>query len=389
MEPDDNPSLLSVADQLEGFEEPDINSVLIQGLDEIWIGVEKRFTITVIKNKHGLTPVKTVGGEWTAKITEESSKSVFLPVFRTGIDSAAFTHIFVNEGEYLLFVNISGRSVIGSPFKIKVTWGSASQLAKWININNFLSKDLMNVSQISIHSFLDLYEILVREKNPKALIYRDHLLKYASDAEIINKIRRCVIIEIFGSIVDETSTEAIFVSHNSWMEWPKDTGYQAKILSRLPEKERSILVKKCSAFGTTKLAYGSTLIYPLTNLPTKNLEVNPKQLINTVTVIFKNRDKLTPNTHHKTTYEDLKRAITLGLSEAERKNIKSIAFPSRISKNYYYDGKNEEAVRKIIDEWLKTKPHTTIETLVIVTKEETPKIKRKRRGSLIHRQTPL
>jgi O-acetyl-ADP-ribose deacetylase (regulator of RNase III) len=244
-----------------------------------------------------------------------------------------------------------------------------------------LKKEYSAIREVSLAASIKLFEDAVGAKRWAAVDYRRHILGVAGkDGEVGKKVDKCILVEKVGSLLDEfTDFEALLVSHNSWLEWPKLSGYQTKILARLSEKERKILLEKSASFGKNKLTYGSTMIFPVSNLALPGGAANPKLLINTVTVVFKNKQKITEKVVTNTKYEDLSRALGLSFSEAERKGIKSIVIPSRISGNYY-QGKNEEAVLNIIRDWIVSHPGTGLRTLVVVSKDQTPKTQRKKKS---------
>jgi hypothetical protein len=197
-----------------------------------------------------------------------------------------------------------------------------------------------------------------------------------------------LIVDITGNIA-ECDAESIFVSHNSWLEWPKENGYQAKIFKRLSEKERDLLLDKCSSFASGKLFYGSTMIFPISNISLPGQPPRQTLLVNTVTVLLKSRKKFTlsetKSKPYKTTkYASLKASITLSLNEVAKKGITSIAIPNQISKNFYSSTstRNEDAVLEIIKEWAATNPKSELTTIFLVTKLPSPAPVRKKRLSL-------
>jgi hypothetical protein len=176
------------------------------------------------------------------------------------------------------------------------------------------------------------------------------------------------------------------------MEWPKESGYQSRLLARLSEKDRKILLDRSASFGRSRLDYGSSMVFSAANIAPSGQSgqpvppIQPKTLINVVTVIFRTKEKLTRNSFVHTKPENLRRALHLGLIEAEAKGVRSIVIPSSISKNYFAGGKNDECIITSIKEWITNNPNSNIHTIVIAQKDPTPKVARKKRFGSLHRR---
>jgi len=381
-------SLLSIEDQLAGYVEPDLDSFVMQGVDAVWVNVQSDFVLSASPKERLKFQSPFLGGRWGVRIaygTEGSPVSV-VNVERVSQDSAIFSYKFLLEGVYKIYIDVSSIPVTGSPFSVTAKWGSENQLNKWSGIHTFLNQDCKTTTYASIRATASLLTEAIAEQKIEALDYRRHLLESIEKVDKIDETRKyiqdaggCIVLRKQGSVIEDTyGLDAILVCHNSWMEWPKESGYQAKILGRLQEKERNLLLEKSTTFGKNKLNYGSTMIFPVSNLALPDKKVNPKQLINTVTVVFKSRDKLASQPYKHTKMEDLKKALDLALREADRKGIKSIGIPHTISQNYYSGGKNDEAVFTVVKELASTKTYTSLKTLVIITKSQTPKTNRKK-----------
>lgn len=380
--------LLSIEDQLAGYVEPDLSSFSLQGADDVWLNTESNFVLTASPKEKVRFQNPYLGGRWGVKISYgmDGSPISAVNVTRSGQDCAFFSYKFLLEGVYKIYVDVSSIPVSSSPFTVLVRTGSENQLDKWSKMHQFLSQDFPATSQASVNAFYALYIEAAKEHKVEALDYRRHLLGMLDNtpgipnaSDLSKEIRKCVVLRKQGSIVyDSSSLQALLVCHNSWMEWPKETGYQAKILNSLQEKEAKLLLEKSSSFGKNKLSYGSTVIFPVSNLAIPEVKVNPKQLINTVTVVFKSKDKLASQPFKHTKPEDLKTALDLAFREADFKGIKSIGIPHTISQKYFSGGKNEETVFNIVKELASTKAYKNIEALVIFSKNQTPKPTRKK-----------
>lgn len=404
-----SPPLLTIDDQIAGRVEPDLDSFSIQGLDEVWMLVPKRFVITAAAKGLpdrplgdpllGKSPDRPLGGAWAARVAFniEGSASTSVEVVRMGPDSAYFDFTFSLQGLWKIWLDVSSVPVKGSPFIVNVHWGSASQISKWKTVEEFLtSADDDAVTAVTIAS-LGYSEIQFSEaaagNSYQALSYRAHVLRFCESLPpekslaIRTRILRSVLVRRTGAILDDfPDIQAIFVSHNSWMEWPKESGYQSKLLARLSEKDRKSLLDRSVAFSRTRLTYGSTMLFSAANVAPPGRPIEPKCLINTVTVVFKAKDKVTKAGYKHTKPEDLKHALNLSFLEAERKGITSIVVPSNISKNYFAGGKNDEIIYTGIKEWIARNPNTTIQTIVIAQKDPTPKVPRKKRFGSLHRR---
>lgn len=385
-------SLLSIEDKIQGFLEPDLDSFTLQGLDDIFIGIEKQIIISASAKDKGAKDAK-LGGRWNANIQYGIENSVNMPVQveRIGTDSAVINHKFQLQGPYKIHISVSSIPVKGSPFTVNVQWGSSSQLDKWQTIDDFLKKDHLEAIEESFRYGLEQYDFCCEKMSRFALDYRNHLrnriefIKSDEKRERISmRLEKCILLKHVGSLLDDFPTlEGILVSHNSWMKWPEEKGYQARILSRLPEKEKKALIDKCTLFAKSRIGYGATFIFPV-EFRSEN-KVIPKQLINTVTVIFVEKEKVKHNTQpfKNTKFDDLKTALGMALTEADKKGIKNMLIPSDISGNYFAGGKVEEAVLTIFSSWLAEHPETDLETLMVVHKEKTPKVSRRRKRDIL------
>ena len=382
-------TVLSTEDRANGRVEPDLESFTLQGLDDVYMDEEKQFILSASPKIKTRFQESALGGRWTCNVQYSIEGAVVIPieVIRVGLDSATFKHKFTLEGKYKLHIAVSSVPVKGSPFTVDVLWGSQSQLNKWKTIETFMSKDHSQVTHQALAASLELFNKGVREMSYDSLEYRRHILSrvgglHPDQKEATTKeVSRCIVLKKIGSILDDVpEMEGIFTSHNSWMEWPTKSGYQAKIIERISEKERKALLDKSSTFGKNN-TYGSTMIFPVINIAPPGQKVSPKQLINTVTVVFKGGGRTSQPFKH-TKYADLEQALSLGLREADKKGIKNIAIPANVSGNYFSGGKIEESVLKIVTEWTKTHPETGLETLTLVHKDQTPKSLRKKKSLL-------
>ncbi len=388
--------LLTIDDQIAGRLEPDLDSFSIQGLEEVWMMVPKRFIISAsAKTVEGAPSSAPLGGAWSARIAFNIEGSISAPVevVRMGADSAYFDYTFSLQGLWKIWLDVSSVPVKGSPFTVNVHWGSASQISKWQSIGGFLKGDVTSVTQASLGYSEILFAEAASRLDYQALDHRVHILRYVGalppekSTEIITRINRPILVRRLGSILDDfPDIQAIFVSHNSWMEWPKESGYQSRLLARLSEKDRKILLDRSASFGRSRLDYGSSMVFSAANIAPSGQAIQPKTLINVVTVIFRTKEKLTRNSFVHTKPENLRRALHLGLIEAEAKGVRSIVIPSSISKNYFAGGKNDECIITSIKEWITNNPNSNIHTIVIAQKDPTPKIARKKRFGSLHRR---
>jgi len=394
--------LLTIDDQIAGRLEPDLDSFSIQGLEEVWMMVPKRFIISAsAKTVEGAPSTAPLGGAWSARIAFNIEGSISAPVevVRMGADSAYFDYTFSLQGLWKIWLDVSSVPVKGSPFTVNVHWGSASQISKWQSIGGFLKGDVTSVTQASLGYSEILYVEAASRLDYQALDHRVHILSHVGalppekGAEIITRINRPILVRRLGSILDDfPDIQAIFVSHNSWMEWPKESGYQSRLLARLSEKDRKILLDRSASFGRSRLDYGSSMVFSAANIAPSGQSgqpvppIQPKTLINVVTVIFRTKEKLTRNSFVHTKPENLRRALHLGLIEAEAKGVRSIVIPSSISKNYFAGGKNDECIITSIKEWIANNPNSNIHTIVIAQKDPTPKVARKKRFGSLHRR---
>lgn len=404
-EPKKSPPLLTIEDQIAGRVEPDLNSFKIDGLDEVWMNVNKKFVITASPAFGGSgVAEKGLGGLWNVRIVFNIEGSIPIPVkvTRSGLDSAYFEYQPSLQGKWKVWLDVSGVPVVGSPFDMNVHWGTSSQINKWANIDSFLRGDSINTTLASLGAFEVLFLEAASKHSHQALEYRKTIratpIPAEKGKEILERISRCILIIKPGSILDDfPEIESIFVSHTSWMLWPKESGYQARLLSRLAEKEAKMVLERTSKFGKTRLDYGSTLIIPV-SIPTET-GVEPKKLVNTVTVLCKTKSGYSGLGGYKHTKEaDLRRSLFLAFEEVERKGIKSIVLPSTISKNYFTGGKNDESIVTIIKEWIsrgeslsgRTSPSTDVgtnlEVVCIAHKDPTPKIPRKKRFDSVRKR---
>lgn len=387
----DPQELLSIEDQLAGYVEPDLGSFILQGIEDVWLNAESNFVLTASPKEKLKFQSPYLGGRWGVRISYglEGSPITTINVTRTGQDCAFFSYKFLLEGLYKIYVDVSSIPVVGSPFEVVVRTSSESQLDKWSKMYKFLNRECTATTQASIKAMASLLMEAAKEHRIEALEYRRHFLENLEKAPggngspfvegLLTETKKCLVLRKEGSVVyDSYDVQALLVCHNSWMEWPKESGYQAKILARLHEKEAKLLLEKSASFGKNKLGYGSTMIFPVSNVALPGKKVNPKQLINTVTVVFKSKDKLASQPFKHTKPDDLKKALELAFFEADLKGIKSIAIPHMISQNYFSGGKNEETVFAIVKELANTKPYKNIEALVIFSKNQTPRPNRKK-----------
>lgn len=405
----EEPPLLTVDDKIVGKIEPDLNSFAISGLDEVWMNVNKRFIITASPKfppPEGWEQ-KGLGGLWNVRIVYNIEGFIPTPVkvVRFGPDSAYFEYLPTLQGKWKIFLDISGVPVPGTPFEFIVQWGSTSQINKWSNIGAFLRGDSSSTTLSSIKAMEVLFDELSNEFSPKALDYRKNILRVCSNLpketpgieEIIKNISRCILVISQGSILDDfPDISSILVCHNSWMSWPKESGYQSKLINRLNEKDSKMVLERTTKFGSSRLNYGSTLIIPVSNISLPGRPIQPKHLVNTVTVLFKNRDSIGKSNVQYTKEGELRRALFLAFSDIERKGISSVAIPSVISKAYFSGGKNDEIIVSAVKDWISGQtsplpgPTGKLETVCIVQKLNTPKVPKKRRafGSVRRRSSP-
>jgi len=381
--------ILSTEDKVNGRVEPDLNSFNLQGLDDVYMDEEKQFILSASPKVKTRYQESMLGGRWTCTTQYGIEGAVVVPVevTRVGLDSATFKYKFTLEGKYKLHIAVSSIPIKGSPFTVDVHWGSQSQLNKWKTIETFLDRDHSAITRQSLTASLDIFNKKVHDMDYTSLDYRRHILSRVGGLQpddrktIEQEVSRCIVLKKFGSILDDVpEMEGIFISHNSWMEWPTKSGYQAKVVERLAEKEKKALLEKSASFGKNN-TYGSTMIFPVTNVAGKGQGVCPKQLVNTVTVVFKSGGR-TSQPYKHTKYSDLEQALSLGFREANKKGIKNMAIPANVSGNYFSGGKIEESVLKIITDWVKAHPGTSLETLTLVHKDQTPKALRKKKSLL-------
>lgn len=409
-----SPPILTVDDQIAGRIEPDLHSFKIEGLDEVWMNVNKRFIITASPRFADSRPQdptnepKELGGLWNVRIVFNIEGSVPIPVkvTRFGPDSAYFEYQPSLQGRWKIWLDVSGTPVPGSPFDLNVHWGSGSQINKWTNIDAFLKGDSSSTTLASLGALEVLFLEASAINSFRALEYRKTVLDVISapsfpkekSLEISKRISNSILVIKSGSILDDfPEIESIFISHTSWMIWPKESGYQARLLSKLSDKESKMVIDRTSSFGKTRLNYGSTLIIPV------SLGLEQKKLVNTVTVLCKNKSgplgygtTSSPSGLKHTKEVDLRRALMLAFEEAERKGIRSIVLPSTISKNYFTGGRNDEAIVTIIKEWIarrrtespldESTEMSKLETICIARKDPTPKIPRKKRFGSVRKR---
>lgn len=401
-----SPPILTVDDQIAGRIEPDLHSFKIEGLDEVWMNVNKRFIITAKPRFADVRPqdsTRELGGLWNVRIVYNIEGSVPIPVkvTRFGLDSAYFECKPSFQGIWKIWLDISGTPVPGSPFDLNVHWGSGSQINKWSNIDAFLKGDSQSTTLASLGALEVLFLEASAINSCQALEYRKSIFSVLSSlpeeksVEISKRISNSILVIKSGSILDDfPEIESIFVSHTSWMMWPKETGYQAKLLGKLSDKEAKMVVDRTSKFGKSRLNYGSTLIIPV------SLGLEQKKLVNTVTVLCKTKSGASgysPSGYKHTKEADLRRALFLAFEEVERKGIKSIVLPSTISKNYFTGERNDEAIVTIIKEWIARRrtegpsleesiEKNKLETICIAHKDPTPKIPRKKRFGSVRKR---
>lgn len=407
-----SPPILTVDDQIAGRIEPDLHSFKIEGLDEVWMNVNKRFVITAKPRFAEARPqdsTRELGGLWNVRIVFNIEGSVPIPVkvIRFGLDSAYFEYQPSLQGKWRIWLDVSGTPVPGSPFDLNVHWGSGSQINKWTNIDAFLKGDSTSTTLASLGALEVLFLEASAINSCQALEYRKSIfavltaLPEEKSTEISKRISNSILVIKSGSILDDfPEIESIFVSHTSWMMWPKETGYQARLLGKLSDKEAKMVVDRTSKFGKTRLNYGSTLIIPV------SLGLEQKKLVNTVTVLCKTKSGASgygsassPSGYKHTKEVDLRRALFLAFEEAERKGIKSIVLPSTISKNYFTGERNDEAIVTIIKEWIARRRTESpegkldesigtskLETICIAHKDPTPKIPRKKRFGSVRKR---
>jgi hypothetical protein len=408
-------SLLTIVDEANGHVAPDLTSFILEGLEEVWLGVKRDFRLTASRTVSQRKITKYVGGNWSVVWRNRLSSNLpssykSFNLQRVGLDTAVFEHTFEKEGDYEIRVYITGKEIVGSPFPFRVTNPSSDQLTKYQLLSKFVLPHANDEHTLtSIDGFFALYEDAHLRKDLVAEEYREVILSMISDftsgrripsprpsssddtdstsaptnsespTEVdikldsyIFSVNRPRIYEIKSDILS-INADALFVPHNSVMKFPKTSSFQKKLLEALEAPIQVGLVNTLSTFANGKtLGFGSTLITPIRS---KKILVN--YLVNCVVVRLQTKGPL-PITERA----DLKQAIFQGLEAAGAKpSIQRILVPHQISKNFFF-GKNEDVVRSIIKEFLEKGNVGHLRSIVIVSKDNTPKVKRKKRLSL-------
>lgn len=380
---------LTIVEQVQGLVVPDVNSVVIKGVEDIYVGVKKKVIMCVsrtVDQKPVDEESRRLGGSWIARLTSPSGRVSTIPFTRTTHGEGELTLDLAESGAWIMHVEISGVPVKGSPFTLKVSEPSEDTLTKYQIIASLFS-GYHQTSKTSIEGALEVYGKVVSEGSSIADVsfHRQHVARLISaipegsaisDSWVESVVDRPVIIEDLTIPIFEVSADALLVPHNSKMKWPTH-GFQASLLGKLDAKHRELVETRTFKFAESHprpLTYGSTIITPVT---ASHLRVS--HLVNVVTVKLKKARSTSELSYERATYENLKTALFTAFEEAQRnRHITSMVIPNKISKDFF-TGKSTNVVRDVLTEWLSSPLNSqSIKTYYLAQRGDTPKPSRRK-----------